>query len=73
MSDQQISNPWMVLDQVGERLREGFGTTKLGTAKLESDEVPAQQSVRRGVDAELLTALLQNHALLATKELERQS
>jgi hypothetical protein len=72
MSGKQTASPWNVLDQVGERVRRGFGTTKLEAI----DALKPQshhRSVRRGVHAELLTALLENHALLASKNPERRS
>jgi hypothetical protein len=72
MSGKSIANPWSVLDQVDEWVRRGFGTTKLEAID-NSSPSSLGGSIRRGVHAELLTALLENHALLANENAERQS
>ena len=71
MSGRQTSNPWSVLDQVSERVQRGFGTTKFEAIDVLKPQ-SLHRSVRRGVHAELLTALLENHALLASENPEQR-
>ena len=68
MSGKQTSNPWTVLDQVGERVRRGFGTTRL-----ETNHTDLPQSIRRDVDPDRIAVLLENHAISASENLERRS
>jgi hypothetical protein len=71
MSGKPTANPWSVLDQVGERVQRGFGTAKFEVIDVLKPQ-SRQRSVRRGVHAELLTALLENHALLVSENPEQR-
>lgn len=72
MVRRQTSSPWNALDQVGERARGGFGRTKLETNEIPPSPLP-HRSVQHGLNAELLSVLLENYKRLASNELERRS
>lgn len=68
MSGRQTSNPWSVLDQVGGRIRQGFGTSRL-----ETNDTALPQSIRRGLDPDRIAVLLESHAISAGEIPERRS
>jgi hypothetical protein len=67
MSGKQTSGPLSVLDHVGERVRQGFGTIRLETNNSALPELR-----RRGVDPDRLAALLENHAISTDATAERR-
>jgi hypothetical protein len=73
MSTKQTLSPLSVRDQVGERVRLGCLTGRLGAGRLETNDTRSLESMCRGTGPERLEAVLENHGISTGAVFERRS